>query len=57
MPILDVELAKIVIVLMRGQGKGFAGIKNDLFYRDNTHMLYGDAKASIGTLVQALKKL
>jgi NAD(P) transhydrogenase subunit beta len=57
MPILDVELAKNVIVLKRGQGKGFAGIENDLFYRDNTHMLYGDAKASIGTLVQALKKL
>jgi NAD(P) transhydrogenase subunit beta len=57
MPILDVELAKNVIVLKRGQGKGFAGIENDLFYRDNTHMLYGDAKASIGMLVQALKKL
>ena len=36
MPILDVEQAKNVIVLKRGQGKGFAGIENDLFYRDNT---------------------
>lgn len=57
MPILDVEQAKNVIVLKRGQGKGFAGIENDLFYRDNTRMLYGDAQESVGTLVQALKRL
>jgi NAD(P) transhydrogenase subunit beta len=57
MPILDVEKAKNVIVLKRGQGKGFAGIENDLFYRDNTRMLYGDAKESLGKLIQALKKL
>jgi len=57
MPILDVEQAKNVIVLKRGQGKGFAGIENDLFYRDNTRMLYGDAQESVGKLVQALKKL
>ncbi len=57
MPILDVEQAKNVIVLKRGQGKGFAGIENDLFYRDNTQMLYGDAQETVGTLVQALKKL
>jgi NAD(P) transhydrogenase subunit beta len=57
MPILDVERAKHVIVLKRGQGKGFAGIENDLFYRDNTRMLYGDAKDSLGKIVAALKKL
>jgi NAD(P) transhydrogenase subunit beta len=57
MPILDVEQAKNVIVLKRGQGKGFAGIENDLFYRDNTRMLYGDAQESVGKVVQALKKL
>jgi NAD(P) transhydrogenase subunit beta len=57
MPILDVEKAKTVVVLKRGQGKGFAGIENDLFYKDNTRMLYGDAKDSIGKIVQALKKL
>ncbi|MDD1688306.1 MAG: NAD(P)(+) transhydrogenase (Re/Si-specific) subunit beta [Methanoregula sp.] len=57
MPILDVELAKDVIVLKRGQGKGFAGIENDLFYRDNTRMLYGDAQETVGKLVQAIKKL
>jgi len=57
MPILDVEQAKNVIVLKRGQGKGFAGIENDLFRRDNTRLLYGDAQESVGKLVQALKKL
>jgi NAD(P) transhydrogenase subunit beta len=57
MPILDVEQAKNVIVLKRGQGRGFAGIENDLFYRDNTRMLYGDAQETVGKLVQALKKL
>ena len=36
---------------------GFAGIGNDLFHRDNTRMLYGDAKESPGTVVQAIKKL
>ncbi|HTY53388.1 MAG TPA: NAD(P)(+) transhydrogenase (Re/Si-specific) subunit beta [Methanomicrobiales archaeon] len=57
MPILDVEKAKNVIILKRGQGKGFAGIENDLFYRENTRMLYGDARETVGRLVQALKKL
>jgi NAD(P) transhydrogenase subunit beta len=57
MPILDVEQAKNVIVLKRGQGRGFAGIENDLFYRDNTRMLYGDAKNTLGELVQAIKRL
>ncbi|WP_292368363.1 NAD(P)(+) transhydrogenase (Re/Si-specific) subunit beta [Methanoregula sp. UBA64] len=57
MPILDVEQAKNVVVLKRGQGRGFAGIENDLFYRDNTRMLYGDAQETVGKLVQALKKL
>jgi H+-translocating NAD(P) transhydrogenase subunit beta len=56
MPILDVDRAKNVLVIKRGQGKGFAGIENDLFYADNTRMLYGDAQAVVGKLVQALKK-
>ena len=56
MPILDVDQAKNVIVIKRGQGKGFAGIENDLFYKDNCRMLYGDAQAVVGKLVQALKK-
>ncbi|HVP95270.1 MAG TPA: NAD(P)(+) transhydrogenase (Re/Si-specific) subunit beta [Methanoregulaceae archaeon] len=57
MPILDVEQAENVVVLKRGQGKGFAGIENDLFYRDNTRLLYGDARETVAKLVQALKKL
>jgi H+-translocating NAD(P) transhydrogenase subunit beta len=57
MPILDVEQAHNVIVIKRGQGRGFAGIENDLLYKDNTRMLYGDAQAVVGKLVQALKKM
>ena len=57
MPVLDVEQAKNVIVLKRGQGRGFAGIENDLFYRDNTRLLYGDAQDTVAKVVQALKKL
>ncbi|MCL5984887.1 MAG: NAD(P)(+) transhydrogenase (Re/Si-specific) subunit beta [Candidatus Thermoplasmatota archaeon] len=57
MPILEVEQAHNVVVLKRGQGKGFAGIENDLFYRDNCKMLYGDAQDSLGKVIQALKKL
>jgi H+-translocating NAD(P) transhydrogenase subunit beta len=56
MPILDVDRAKNVIVVKRGQGKGFAGIENELFYRDNCRMLYGDAQVEVGKLVQALKR-
>jgi len=55
MPILDVENAKNVLVIKRGQGKGFAGIENDLFYKDNCRMLYGDAQAVVGKLIQSLK--
>jgi H+-translocating NAD(P) transhydrogenase subunit beta len=57
MPILDVEGAHNVIVIKRGQGKGFAGIENDLFYRDNCHMYYGDAQQALGKLVQSIKNL
>jgi H+-translocating NAD(P) transhydrogenase subunit beta len=57
MPILDVDAAKNVIVLKRGSGKGFAGIENDLFYREQTRMLYGDALDSLTKLIQELKKL
>lgn len=57
MPILDVDKAKNVIVIKRGQGKGFAGVENELFYADNTRMLYGDAQEVLAKLTQALKKL
>jgi NAD(P) transhydrogenase subunit beta len=55
MPILDVDRAKQVIVLKRSMNPGFAGIENHLFYRDNTAMLFGDAKQSLSKLVQEIK--
>lgn len=57
MPILDVDKSKNVVVIKRGKGKGFAGIENELFFTDNTRMLYGDAQSVINELVQALKRL
>ena len=54
MPILNVDYARSVIVLKRGKGRGFAGIENPLFFKHNTGMLYGDAKGSLGKLVQAV---
>jgi len=54
MPILDVDRARSVIVLKRGKGRGFSGIENPLFFMQNTGMLYGDAKASLARLVQAV---
>ena len=56
MPILAVDEAKQVIVLKRSMNPGFAGIENDLFYRANTAMLFGDAKASLTKLVQEVKQ-
>ena len=57
MPILDVASARQVIVIKRGQGTGFAGLENALFYTDNTRMLYGDAQAAMSSLLGALKAL
>jgi len=50
-----VDKAKSVIVMKRGMGAGFAGIENELFFEPRTLMLFGDAKASLGKLVAALK--
>ncbi|HET9150383.1 MAG TPA: NAD(P)(+) transhydrogenase (Re/Si-specific) subunit beta [Gemmatimonadales bacterium] len=55
MPILNADHARSVIVLKRGMGAGFAGIENDLFYNPRTAMLFGDAKASLTTLVSEIK--
>jgi NAD(P) transhydrogenase subunit beta len=54
MPVLEVWKAKQVFVSKRGQGTGYSGIENPLFYKENTRMFYGDAKASIDLLVQAI---
>jgi H+-translocating NAD(P) transhydrogenase subunit beta len=43
-------------VLKRGKGKGFSGLENPLFYKSNTGMLYGDAKASLTKLAQAVQQ-
>jgi NAD(P) transhydrogenase subunit beta len=55
MPILNADKAKNVIVIKRGQGAGFSGIENALFYLDNTRMLYGDAQKAGSELIQAVK--
>ena len=57
MPILNVDQAKNVIVIKRGQGKGFSGVENALFYADNARMLYGDGQAMVGELIQAIKEV
>ena len=57
MPILNADKAKNVIVIKRGQGAGFSGVENALFYLDHTRMLYGDGQAKVAELVQAVKTL
>jgi NAD(P) transhydrogenase subunit beta len=55
MPIINVDQARTAIVLKRSMASGFAGIDNPLFYKENTRMLFGDAKASIEALVGQMK--
>jgi NAD(P) transhydrogenase subunit beta len=57
MPIIQVEKAKNVIVMKRSMGKGYAGIENELFFRDNTRMLFGDAKDTLQALLSEIKSL
>jgi NAD(P) transhydrogenase subunit beta len=54
MPVLEVWKAKSVIVSKRGQGTGYSGIENPLFFKENTRMLYGDAKDSINQLLTSI---
>ena len=56
MPILDVDKAQTVFVLKRSMNPGFAGIENELFFNDNSIMLFGDAKETISRLVSELKQ-
>src|SRR5829696_5575337 len=57
MPILDVELAKSVVVNKRSMKPGYAGIENDLFFRPKTSMLFGDAKKVLQDLISEIKNL
>jgi NAD(P) transhydrogenase subunit beta len=54
MPVLECWKAKSVIVSKRGQGTGYSGIENPLFFKENTRMLYGDAKVSLDQILQSL---
>ncbi len=57
MPVINAAQAKNVIVMKRGMGKGYAGIENPLFFKDNTRMLFGNAKDSIQKLIGELNSL
>jgi NAD(P) transhydrogenase subunit beta len=57
MPILNADKAKNVVVIKRGQGQGFSGIENALFYLDHTRMLYGDGQAAASQLIQGIKAI
>jgi len=54
MPVLEVWNAKTVIVSKRSMATGYAGVENPLFFKDNTRMLFGDAKDSVDAIRQAL---
>jgi NAD(P) transhydrogenase subunit beta len=57
MPILNVDQAKQVYVVKRGQGKGYSGVENELFFADNCNMVYGDAQKVMVAMIQAVKSL
>jgi NAD(P) transhydrogenase subunit beta len=57
MPILNVDQAKQVYVIKRGQGKGYSGVENELFYGDNCNLIYGDAQKVMVAMIQGIKSL
>jgi NAD(P) transhydrogenase subunit beta len=57
MPILEVDRAKHTIVIKRSMSTGFAGVDNELFYKDKTMMLFGSAKDVVNQLVSSVKEL
>ena len=57
MPILNADKARQVYVVKRGEGKGYAGIQNALFYSDNCNMIYGDAQAALVKMIEAVRGL
>lgn len=56
MPILDVDKARSVVVIKRSLNPGFAGVENELYFKPNCGMLFGDAKSAVNTLVSELKE-
>jgi NAD(P) transhydrogenase subunit beta len=57
MPILNADKSEQVYVIKRGQGKGYAGIVNPLFYEENCNMVYGDAAAVLAEMIEAVRGL
>ena len=57
MPILNADKARQVYVVKRGEGKGYAGIVNTLFYADNCNMVYGDAQAVLIKMIESVRGL
>ena len=57
MPVLDVENAKTILFVKRSLSPGYAGVENDLFHHDNTHMLFGDAKIMLESIAKAMNDM
>lgn len=57
MPILDVDKSRSVVVIKRSLNPGFAGVENELYFRPNCGMLFGDGKAMVNQLIAEVKQL